>query len=92
MIWCLQVMYWTAKMVIEIINDNVINGMPLSEESNDVIQKDPLKKVCIISLQNIILQYTLDFKQSVAFDVMASSFILNHVVFPLFILSCIIVR
>ena len=66
-----------CKMVIEIINDNVINGMPLSEESNDVIQKDPLKKVCIISLQNIILQYTLDFKQSVAFEVMASSFILN---------------
>ena len=36
-----------------------------------------MKKGNIISLQNIILQYTLDFKQSVAFEVMASSFILN---------------
>ena len=30
-----------SKLVIEIINDNVINGKPISEESNGVIQKDP---------------------------------------------------
>ena len=62
-------------MVIEIINDNVINGMPLSEERNNLAQTDQSRNRNVISLQDIILKYTLDFKQSVAFEVMASSFI-----------------
>ena len=61
-----------CKMVIQIISDNVINGLPLSEDNSYVVQIDPSKKENIISLQDIILQYTLDFKQSVAFEVMAS--------------------
>ena len=66
-----------CKMVIQIISDNVINGLPLSEDNGYVVQIESSKKENIISLQDIISQYTLDFKQSVAFEVMASSFILN---------------
>ena len=64
----------TSVMIIQILNDNIIQGLPLDEQSNI---KASTQKRKIISLQDTISEYTLDFKQSVAFEVMASSFILN---------------
>ena len=65
------------KMIIQILNDNVINDMPLLEQSSKCLQMNSTNEENIISFKNIISKFTLDFKQSVAFEVMASSFILK---------------
>ena len=65
------------KMIIQILNDNVINDMPLYEESNKCLQMNTTNEESSISYKNIISKFTLDFKQSVAFEIMASSFILK---------------
>ena len=64
----------SSMMVIQLLNDNIIQGLPLDEQNNI---KDSTQKRNIISFQDINSEYSLDFKQSVAFEVMASSFILK---------------
>ena len=51
--------------------------MPLSEQSRKCLQMNTTNEENSISFKNIISKFTLDFKQSVAFEIMASSFILK---------------
>ena len=67
---------YTCDMVIDIIDESILRGLPVSGKHNNV-EWDNDAILRNISFQSIIEQYTLDFKQSVAFEIMASSFILK---------------
>ena len=67
------------SMVVEILNDIILKGLPttsLASEFN-LQQEHGGYKVENLSFNHIISKYRLDFKQSVAFEIMACSFILK---------------
>ena len=64
-------------MVIDILNDVVLEGLPLDTTDYDPLYNDVLASSSRLSFKAIIEKFTLDFKQSVAFEIMASSFILK---------------
>ena len=67
----------SCDMVIDILNDVVLEGLPLSCSHYDPQYHDVLASSSQLSFKAIIKKFTLDFKQSVAFEIMASSFILK---------------
>ena len=67
----------SCPMEIDILNDVVLNGLPLDQSFAQNISSDPLQLLNNLSFKAIIDEYTLDFKQSISFEIMASSFILR---------------
>ena len=68
---------YTCDMIIDIINDSVIHALPFTGKGYSNIEDDSDGLLNNISFQSIIQNYNLDFKQSVAFEIMACSFILQ---------------
>ena len=66
-----------CAMVIEILNDTILNGLPMVYASENTFQHNSDYNVENITFKYIISKYNLDFKQSVAFEIMSSSFILK---------------
>lgn len=64
-------------MIIDILIDDILSKLPLNSSIDHNESLDPTKYTISLSFQNIIIKYKLDFKQSVAFEIMASSFILK---------------
>ena len=65
-------------MVIEILNDVILQGLPMtSVTSEHALQTQHNHNVENLSFKCIISKYKLDFKQSVAFEIMSCSFILK---------------
>ena len=66
-------------MVIEILNDNILRGLPLISIAfeHDLQTEYGGHNVENLSFKHIISKYKLDFKQSVAFEIIACSFILK---------------
>ena len=61
-------------MVIDVLNDNLIQGLPF-DKSDNLFHKNHVNSVRVISLKYIISQFTLNLKQSVAFEIITSSFV-----------------
>ena len=63
-------------MIIDILSEVFINQMReetvINQDTSDLI-----KNIKDVSFGSVIAKYTLDFKQSVAFEIMASSFLLK---------------
>ena len=66
-------------MVIDILNDIILKGLPMTSiaSEHDLQTKHGGQNVEKLSFKHIISKYKLDFKQSVAFEIMACSFILK---------------
>ena len=64
-------------MVIDILNDIVLDELSLNFSHYDHQYDDILTSSAQLSFKAIIAKYILDFKQSVTFEIMASSFILK---------------
>ena len=66
-------------MVIEILNDVILKGLPMTPiaSEHDLQTVHGGHNVESLSFKHIISKYKLDFKQSVAFELMACSFILK---------------
>ena len=64
------------SMIIDILTEVVLNQMRevtlINQDTSDLVNN-----VKDLSFQSVIAKYTLDFKQSIAFEIMASSFILK---------------
>lgn len=64
------------RMIIDILTEVVLNQMRevtlINQDTSDLVNN-----VKDSSFQSVIAKYTLDFKQSIAFEIMASSFILK---------------
>ena len=67
----------TFHMVIDILNNTILTGSPMSSSTIYDMISDPFYQINNQSFKSIIAKYTLDFKQSVAFEIMAGSFILK---------------
>ena len=67
----------SCDMVIDILNDIVLEGLSLNSNQYDHQYDDILTSSVQLSFKAIIAKYTLGFKQSVTFKIMASSFILK---------------
>ena len=67
----------SCPMIIDILNDVVLKGLPINAPFTNDMQTNSLESLNDLSFQDIIQKYTLDFKQAVAFEIMASSFILK---------------
>ena len=65
----------SCHMIIDILNVIILNGLTTDCNTTDNLITDPLYQMKNLSFKSIIAKYTLDFKQSVAFEIMASSFI-----------------
>ena len=66
-----------CPMIIDILNDTILNNLESNcTDFNNTSTKTQIE-VKNLSFQSIIAEYTLDFKQSVAFEIMASSFLLK---------------
>ena len=61
-------------MIIDVLSDAFLNQMR-EDRVIDQDTSDLIKSVKDVSFQSVIEKYTLDFKQSVAFEIMASSFL-----------------
>ena len=66
----------TYPMTIDILNEIMLGSMSNDHCHNPELTSEQDSINCL-SFQEIISKYTLDFKQSVAFEIMASSFILK---------------
>ena len=66
-----------CAMVIEILNDIILHGLPMSSTNKHIIHHNSNHNIENISFKYIISKYKLDFKQSVAFEIMSCSFILK---------------
>ena len=66
-----------CAMIIDILTDSIMNSLPNSKIMQDTISLDTYDKIKDLSFQAIIAKYTLDFKRSFAFEIMATSFILK---------------
>ena len=65
-------------MVIEILNDVILQGLPMTSVTCEYdLQTETGPNVETLSFQYITSKYKLDFKQSVAFEIMSCSFILK---------------
>ena len=67
----------TCTMIIDLLNDTIINCLPTNCKNINTISTESIAKLNNLTFQSIIAKYTLDFKQSVAFEIMASYFILK---------------
>ena len=67
----------TCPMIIDILNDTILNSETSNCNHPDNISVQSNSNLKNLSFQSIIEKYTLDFKQSVAFEIIASSFILK---------------
>lgn len=67
----------SCPMIIDILNDVVLKGLSINSPLTNDMQTNSLESLNDLSFQAIIQKYTLDFKQAVAFEIMASSFILK---------------
>ena len=70
-----------CAMIIDILTDTIMKSLPNNHIVLDTISMDTHAKIKDLSSQSIIAKYTLDFKQSVAFEIMATSFILKSLEF-----------
>ena len=66
-----------CAMIIEILNDTILHGLPLASTSKHTLQYNTDLNVENITFKHIISKYRLDFKQAVAFEIMSCSFILK---------------
>ena len=66
-----------CAMVIEILNDTILHGLHMTSTREHTLQYNSNHNVKNISFKYIISKYKLDFKQSVAFEIMSYSFIIN---------------
>jgi len=66
-----------CDMIIDILNDVVLKGLPMISTNPHDLQHDSEDNDKQLSFKSIIEKYKLDFKQSVAFEIMACSFILK---------------
>ena len=66
----------TFNMIIDVLSEVFVNQMRESAVINHDTS-DLVYNVKDLSFQSVIQKYTLDFKQSVAFEIMASSFLLK---------------
>ena len=66
-----------CAMIIEILNDTILHGLPMTSTSEHTLQYNSDHNVENITFKYIISKYKLDFKQSVAFEIMSCSFILK---------------
>ena len=64
-------------MIIEILNDTILHGQPMSSDSIQTLQNNADNDVRKFTFKYIISKYNLDFKQAVAFEIMSCSFILK---------------
>ena len=65
-------------MINEILNDIILQGLPMATITSEAaLQTQTGVNVEKLSFQHIISKYNLDFKQSVAFEIMSCSFILK---------------
>ena len=64
-------------MIIDILTDTILNTLPNNNISTEGEITDIHAGSKELSYTSIIAKYKLDFKQSVAFEIMASSFILS---------------
>ena len=65
-------------MIIDILNDNILSALPNNYicTKNDT-STDPYAQSKDLSFKAIIAKFKLDFKQAVAFEIMACSFVLS---------------
>ena len=66
-----------CAMIIEIINNTILHGLPMTSTNEQSLQHNSDHDVNNITFKYIISKYKLDFKQSVAFEIMSCSFILK---------------
>ena len=66
-----------CAMIIEILNDTILHGLPLASTSKHTLQYNTDLNVENMTFTHIISKYRLDFKQVVAFEIMSCSFILK---------------
>ena len=66
-----------CAMIIEILNDTILHGLPMTSKSEHTLQYITDTNVKNITFKYIISKYKLDFKQAVAFEIMRCSFILK---------------
>ena len=66
-----------CDMIIDILNNVVLNGLPMTSTNPHDLQNDSEDNVKQLSFKSIIEKYTIDVKQSVAFKIMACSFVLK---------------
>ena len=66
-----------CAMIIEILNDTILHGLPMTSKSEHTLQYNTDINVKNITFKYIISKYKLDFKQAVAFEIMSCSFILK---------------
>ena len=66
-----------CTMVIAILNDTILYGLPMASTSEHTLQHNSDHNIENISFKYIISKYKLDFKQSVAFEIMSCTFILK---------------
>ena len=67
----------SCPMIIDILNDVVLEGFAPNKSITNDMHTNSLENLNDLSFAAIIQKYTLDFKQAVAFEIMASSFILK---------------
>ena len=63
-------------MIIDILTEVILNQMREDTEINQDTS-DLVRSIKDLSFQSVIQKFTLDFKQSIAFEIMASSFLLK---------------
>ena len=69
-----------CAMVIDILSDTVLNNLPANSIHDSFQQNNSDQCNSFLSFESVISHFTLDFKQSVAFEVMSSSFILQSLI------------
>ena len=67
----------SCHMIIDVLNEIILNGLTSNDNAINDLITDPLSQMKNLSYKSIIAKYTLDFTQSVAFEIMASLFILK---------------
>ena len=66
-----------CDIIIDILNDVVLKGVPMTSINQHDLQSDQDHNVKQISFKSIRLKHNLNFKELVAFEIMACSFILK---------------
>ena len=68
---------FSSNMIIDILNNLVLTQLPMHQENMNYLNNDQKITISDLSFKAMISKFTLDFKQSVAFEIMACSFIIK---------------
>ena len=67
-----------CSMIIYILNDVVLRGLPFNQSLTNDMQATPLNFINNLSFEAIIQKYRLNFNQGVSFEIMGSHSFLSH--------------